>query len=136
MVGQCPHCSKPIPLDATFCPNCGGRLTMSTTAVTGTTPAPFAPAAPAITKAPRRTGVAFLAVIGATALVAVGAFLAFGTRGASGPVGPVSTPPPVGGVSDACKTDLQPLTDALTELDCGHEFQSVLGQGGSSQGRL
>jgi hypothetical protein len=45
------------------------------------------------------------------------AFIALGKFGQAGSVSPVSTPPPANGVSTACKTTLQPFTDALTELD-------------------
>lgn len=114
MVGQCPHCSKPIPMDAAFCPNCGGRLTVS--------PVTTAPIAPPVLGAVavepgRRRGPILLVAVGVIALLAVGAYVALGKVGQPGSVSPVATAPPASGVSVACKTTLQPFTDSLTELD-------------------
>jgi len=116
MVGQCPHCSNPIPMDAAFCPRCGGRLTMSasSSASASGVASPLAPVTPQTT---RRTGPIILAAVGFVALLAVGAFVALGKLSPTGSVSPVSTPPPADGVSVACKSSLQPFSDALTELD-------------------
>lgn len=117
MVGQCPHCSKPIAMDAAFCPNCGGRLTVSTASSSVAPPTPVVPGTVTSVAPTRRLAPIILVAVGVIALFAVGAFVVLGSGGQSGSVSPVSTPPPAAGVSVACKTTLQPFTDALTELD-------------------
>lgn len=119
MTLQCPHCAHPVPREASFCPNCGGRLTISSAT------APLAPVGTVPADAPvQRRGIARSLVISGLLLALVlGSVLVLMRMQVDQIVGNVESAigatfaPAAAPVSAACKAAMRPFVDQLQELN-------------------